>query len=124
MPYMNCPRCGLSIRLRASSLLLERCPRCLARTRTVIPMYTSEHKLPAGSGSTAPLPVSERRPAPLIAPIAPSPDLDLTTGEPSDGVGPVSPDLSRAESLIPGPPAEVPVPGQFSGHGFVTEWSS
>ncbi len=38
---MNCPTCGLSIRLRASYLAVERCPRCLARRQTAVPMYIS-----------------------------------------------------------------------------------
>ncbi len=42
MSYMNCPRCGLSIRLRASYLIMERCPRCLARRQAVVQMYVSD----------------------------------------------------------------------------------
>ena len=42
MPYMNCPRCGLSIRLRASFLAIERCPRCLARSKVAVEMYLSQ----------------------------------------------------------------------------------
>jgi hypothetical protein len=38
---MNCPNCGLSIRLLASYLAVERCPRCLARRHTAVPMYIS-----------------------------------------------------------------------------------
>ncbi len=40
--YMNCPRCGLTIGLRAPFLTLERCPRCLARAGAAIPMYISD----------------------------------------------------------------------------------
>ncbi len=42
MSYMNCPRCRFSIRLRASYLTLERCPRCLARRQVVVQMYISD----------------------------------------------------------------------------------
>ncbi len=42
MSYMTCPRCGLSIRLRAPYLTLEGCPRCLARRRVSIQMDISE----------------------------------------------------------------------------------
>lgn len=42
MSYLNCPACGLSIRLRASYLAIERCPRCLARRRAAVRMYLSE----------------------------------------------------------------------------------
>jgi hypothetical protein len=38
MSYMNCPRCGLSVRLRADYLTLERCPRCLAKAGISVPM--------------------------------------------------------------------------------------
>jgi hypothetical protein len=41
MSYMNCPRCGLKLRLRASFLAVEHCPRCLARSRTAVPMLIS-----------------------------------------------------------------------------------
>jgi hypothetical protein len=43
MSYMNCSRCGLSVQLRASYLLLERCPRCLARRGVAVPMHITEH---------------------------------------------------------------------------------
>jgi hypothetical protein len=42
MSYMNCPSCGLSIRLRASYLAIERCPRCLARRKVAVAMYLSQ----------------------------------------------------------------------------------
>jgi hypothetical protein len=42
MSYMNCPRCRFSVRLRASYLTLERCPRCLARRQVVVHMYISD----------------------------------------------------------------------------------
>ncbi len=32
-PFLNCPRCGLSIRLKVSPLTVEYCPRCMARAR-------------------------------------------------------------------------------------------
>jgi hypothetical protein len=36
--FMTCPECGLSIRLVAPHLLLERCPRCLVRRRQIVEM--------------------------------------------------------------------------------------
>lgn len=42
MSYMNCPRCGLSVRLRAAYLTLERCPRCLAKAGVSVPMQIKE----------------------------------------------------------------------------------
>jgi len=42
MSYMNCSRCGLSVRLRASYLLLERCPRCLARSGVSVAMHVTD----------------------------------------------------------------------------------
>jgi hypothetical protein len=44
MSYMHCPRCGLSIRLRAPFLTLEHCPRCLARRGAAISMRISEYR--------------------------------------------------------------------------------
>lgn len=38
---MNCPRCGLSVRLVAPYMLVERCPRCLARRRHIVEMYVT-----------------------------------------------------------------------------------
>jgi hypothetical protein len=40
-PYLNCPRCGLSIALR-SRLVIRHCPRCLGRTRTVVELFSSQ----------------------------------------------------------------------------------
>jgi hypothetical protein len=42
MPFVNCPRCGLSIRLRAAYLAPERCPRCLVRRSEDVAMYVSD----------------------------------------------------------------------------------
>jgi hypothetical protein len=146
MPYMNCPRCGLSIRLRALSLLLERCPRCLARSGAAIPMYTSENQPTIGPGPATPPPLSERRPTPLIDSTPSSPGFDLARREPGEANGsrgsipaaeavpPVpSADETRLSSApgtaeVPPPDqtpatAEVPPPDQATGHGFVNEWS-
>lgn len=38
MPFMTCPRCGLSVRLVAPYMLVERCPRCLAHRRQIVEM--------------------------------------------------------------------------------------
>lgn len=39
--YSNCPRCGLNVRVLGPHMLLERCPRCLARSRQIVKMYVS-----------------------------------------------------------------------------------
>jgi hypothetical protein len=38
MPDLHCTRCGLRIRIQASYLRIENCPRCLARSATVVPL--------------------------------------------------------------------------------------
>ena len=43
---LSCPRCGLSIRPKASWLTVEHCPRCIARAR--IPVKLLSWTLPAG----------------------------------------------------------------------------
>ena len=40
-PYLICPRCRLSIRLRGPSLRIVHCPRCVARTRTLVELFAS-----------------------------------------------------------------------------------
>jgi hypothetical protein len=44
-PFLNCPRCGLSIRPKARWMTIERCPRCLARARVAVKLFRSS--LPA-----------------------------------------------------------------------------
>jgi hypothetical protein len=39
--YLNCPRCGLTIRPKADWLTLEHCPRCVARTHGLVRMFAS-----------------------------------------------------------------------------------
>jgi hypothetical protein len=36
--FMNCPECGLSVRLISPHTPLDRCPRCLVRRRQVVEM--------------------------------------------------------------------------------------
>jgi hypothetical protein len=38
MPYLNCGRCGLQIKVQPAFLRMENCPRCLARSATKMPM--------------------------------------------------------------------------------------
>jgi hypothetical protein len=134
MPYMNCPRCGLSIRLRASSLLLERCPRCLARAGAAIPMHISENQQTVARGPAASPPVGQRRPTPLSASLAPSPAFGLARSE-QIGADGSRPSIAAADALPPVPtagetilstapaPAGVPPPDQPLSHGFLNEWS-
>jgi hypothetical protein len=39
--FLICPRCGLSIKPRAGWLAVEHCPRCIARARTAVRMFSS-----------------------------------------------------------------------------------
>jgi hypothetical protein len=41
MSFLNCPRCGLSIRQRAGWLTIEHCPRCIARARVAVNLLSS-----------------------------------------------------------------------------------
>jgi len=43
--YMICPRCGLSIEARIRWLASRHCPRCLARSRMAVELFSSQ--LPA-----------------------------------------------------------------------------
>jgi hypothetical protein len=50
MTYQNCPRCGLSVRVRADALAPRHCPRCIARERAAVPMYGTPHPVRLGAG--------------------------------------------------------------------------
>ncbi len=39
--YRNCPRCGLSIAARFRAEVVSHCPRCIARGRVLVEMFTS-----------------------------------------------------------------------------------
>lgn len=39
--FLNRPRCGLSVRPRAGWLTVERCPRCVARARIAVGLFSS-----------------------------------------------------------------------------------
>jgi hypothetical protein len=39
--FLNCPRCGLSIKPKARWLALEYCPRCMARARIPVKLFSS-----------------------------------------------------------------------------------
>jgi hypothetical protein len=45
MPYLNCPHCGLSVRVRSAQLWISNCPRCLARQRRAFPMDMEDEPL-------------------------------------------------------------------------------
>lgn len=52
--YLSCPRCRLSIRPRALSPHLVHCPRCAARTSTVVELFASPlraERLYSGEGA-------------------------------------------------------------------------
>lgn len=41
-PFLNCPRCGLSIRMKAAWWsAIEYCPRCIARARVAVKLFSS-----------------------------------------------------------------------------------
>jgi len=44
--FLNCPRCGLSIRQRRQWLAIESCPRCLGRSGIPVTLFVST--LPVG----------------------------------------------------------------------------
>lgn len=44
--HLNCPRCGLSIAMRANRAGMRHCPRCVARNRVLVELFAST--LPAG----------------------------------------------------------------------------
>jgi hypothetical protein len=66
MTFQNCPRCGLSIRLRTAHLAPRNCPRCIARYRVAVPMYdTSQPARVAANGylaDAAPTPLRQGTP--------------------------------------------------------------
>lgn len=49
--FLNCSRCGLSIRVRFASLEVEHCPRCLVRARLLQPLFRSPLPLTTLCGS-------------------------------------------------------------------------
>ena len=50
VPFLNCPRCGLSIRPKARWVTIEHCPRCLAHARVAVEMFAS----PSGGRAVSP----------------------------------------------------------------------
>ena len=52
--FMNCPDCGLKVRLVAPYLLLERCPRCLVHRRLIVEMRVTTD-LPSDASAPASL---------------------------------------------------------------------
>jgi hypothetical protein len=62
--YMHCAHCGLAVRLRASFLTLDACPRCLARHRVARPMRITHLPEPpeiTAARRNAPRPLPGRR---------------------------------------------------------------
>jgi hypothetical protein len=47
MSYLSCPRCRLTIRIRAPYLAMRNCPRCLARAGLPTPMYATPRRVAA-----------------------------------------------------------------------------
>ena len=42
MPYVNCPRCRITVRLRFDALAPEHCPRCERKHGVREPVFLSE----------------------------------------------------------------------------------
>jgi hypothetical protein len=51
MPYLNCPRCRLSIRIQNANLAMDSCPRCLARSGRVAHLQLADRPLNAHQGA-------------------------------------------------------------------------
>ena len=43
MHFLNCPRCLLTIRVRADHQAPRNCPRCIGREHEAVPMYATPH---------------------------------------------------------------------------------
>ena len=39
--HLNCPRCGLSIEVRPCRTTIRHCPRCVARSRVIVELFSS-----------------------------------------------------------------------------------
>ena len=112
--YMNCPRCGLTIGLRAPFLARDHCPRCLARADAAIPMYLSEQ--PPASSAKRPaqgVVAEDASPAPLPSPRAGAPESARRVAAgaqmPLRALPP-----GVATPLLPAGPSE---------SSFITDWS-
>jgi hypothetical protein len=46
MSYLSCPRCHLTICIRAPYLEIRNCPRCIARAGLPTPMHVSQSRTP------------------------------------------------------------------------------
>jgi uncharacterized C2H2 Zn-finger protein len=66
--FLNCPRCGLSIRPRDRWLTVEQCPRCMARGRIAVGLFSS------------PLPVAELYSEGLVPSAEPGPVTPVWAG--------------------------------------------
>jgi hypothetical protein len=53
--FLHCPRCQLVIETKRHEPLVERCPRCLARSRVLVELRVSSSRQPS-SGSVHELP--------------------------------------------------------------------
>ena len=53
MAFQSCGRCGLEIKIQAAYLRIENCPRCLARSVSVVPMTLSADRVTSAIGRQA-----------------------------------------------------------------------
>lgn len=127
MSYMSCPRCGLNIRIRASFLLPDCCPRCIVRAHAVVPMVRPGDRPstakavdrlvePVTPAAVASATARNSQPPPSPAPISTRP-RDSEPAAPPDRVAPTvaSSPTTDDRSL-----AEAPTP---LDHRFINEWS-
>jgi hypothetical protein len=71
MTHLTCPRCRLSIAIRAPYLMIRNCPRCLARAGLPTPMYATPSPAscptpPPTLPASAAAPLMPRRPSTLL----------------------------------------------------------
>jgi hypothetical protein len=122
MSYMNCPRCGLSIRVRASFLSLDCCPRCVARAGVVIPMLASDDR----ASTPAVVAAESAAVGRVVEPVAPSALVGTSLNDESQrSAVPVAPaaapestiEAAQPDGLQSLPPARVTPSGPLSAGG-------
>ncbi len=79
--YMNCPRCGLSVRLRTDRLAWDCCPRCLGRAGIEVPVFVLNRRVSAPNGVKLSAVASEVADDPGPAPDHPRPSQLLIARE-------------------------------------------
>ncbi len=60
MSYLRCPNCKLTFRIRPAGLPIERCPRCIARSRRISLLQPVDRKRVEEDTAVRSLPAPER----------------------------------------------------------------